>query len=238
MDQSPWGTIARTTGVCGLVGVLLVFGPVIAISTLGEPPFDGTSEEVADFFGAAGDAGWYQVAEATFAVGMLALLWFFVGLTALLRRAEGQPGWRSTGALLSGTLLVAYGNVDSSWEAAAFRGSDTDPAVALFAFDTGNLGFANAWLAMASFAVATGWVLMETGVLPRWAAWWAVATGVGLFLARFVWESAAWYLPYFAFWAGVVTFAVRLLRQGRLPVVPDVTERTQAERTQGERKQG
>jgi hypothetical protein len=226
-----WRVLQRTTGLCGLVGVVLLFAPVIAISTLGEPAFDGTSEEVADFFRAAGDSGWYQFAEATFAVAMLALLWYFVGLTTLLRRAEGEPGWRSTGALLSGLLLVAYGTVDSSWEAAAHRGGDTDPTVALFAFDTGNLGFANAWLAMASFALATGWVLYESRALPRWCAWWAVAVGIGLVVTRYVWESSLWMLPYALFWVGAIGLAVRLVRQRDLAVAPTVVATTATERT-------
>ena len=223
-----WRTLARTTGVCGLLGVLLIGVVVSSMSALGEPEFDGTRDDAVEFFRTAGDAGWYPASQATFAVGMLALVWFFVGVTALLRRAEGEPGWRSTAALLSGTLFVAFATIaDLSWVAAAHRGDDTDPAVALFAFDVGNLGLATAWVGMAGFALATGWVLLETGVLPRWCAWGAIATAVGLVVSRYVWESGFWYLPYFAFWAGVVSLAVRLLRRGQLDVVPDVTERTE-----------
>ena len=215
----PWRILARSTGVCGLLGVLLVFAAVSTTSALGEPEFDGTREQAVAFFRNAGDSAWYHASPATFAVGMLALLWFFVGVAALLRRAEGEPAWRSTAALLSGTLFIAVSTVvDVSWVAAAHRGSDTDPAVALFAFDVGNIGLATAWVAMAGFALATGWVLLETGVLPRWCAWWAIATGVGLVIARYVWESGFWYLPYFAFWAGVVALAVRLIRRGLLDV--------------------
>ena len=71
-------------------------------------------------------------------------------------------------------------------------------------------------------------MLLDTRVLPRWCAWWAIATGAGLVGARYAWESGFWYLPYSAFWAGVVCLAVRLLGQGQLDVVPDAKERTQA----------
>ena len=211
-----WSALARTTGACGLVGVVLLFAPIIAISTLGEPEFTAGRDDIATFLRKAGDAGWYQAAEAVAAIGILALLWFFVGLGMLLRRAEGEPAWRSTAAVLSATLLVAYGNIDTSWESAAYRMGDTDPAVALYAFDVGNLGFANAWLAMASFALLTGWVLHESRVLPRWCAWWALAAGVGLVAARFVWETWLWTLPYSVFWVGLISLAVRLVRRGRL----------------------
>jgi hypothetical protein len=225
-STDPWRTLAKATGAFGLVGVALIFTPVIAISGLGEPPFDGTPDEVTDFLGAAGDAGWYEAAGATFGVGMLCLLWFFVGLTALLRRAEGEPAWRSVAALLSAAMLVAYASINASWEAAAYRGAVTDPAVALYAFDVANLGFANAWLSMASFAVGVGWVLHHSKILPLWCAWWAIAVGVGLVLARYVWESPVWLLPYAAFWVAAVALAVRLLRRGQLGVVLDPTERT------------
>jgi len=227
-QADPWRTLAKATGILGLAGVVLLFAPVIAISGLGEPPLDGAPDDVAEFFLAAGDAGWYATAEAMFSIGMLALLWFFVGLTALLRRAEGEPAWRSTAALMSAAMLVAYGLVDASWEAAANRGAGTDPAVALYAFDVGNIGFANAWLAMASFAIGVGWVLQTSAVLPRWCAWWAFAVGVGLVLVRFVWESPLWMLPYSAFWIGAIALAVRLLRRGQLAVVPDPTGGTRA----------
>jgi hypothetical protein len=210
--------LARFTGVAGLSGIVLLFGPIIAISTLGEPPFDGGRDDVATFFRNA-DVGWFQAAEAAVAIGMFALLWFVVGLTTLLRGVEGRPAWRSTAALLSGTLLVAYGNVDVSWEAAANRGSETDPAVALYAFDVGNLGFANAWLAMASFALATGWVLLDSRALPAWWGRLAIASGAGLVAVRFAWESPLWMIPYALFWVWVIALAVRLIRRRHL--VPD-----------------
>lgn len=216
----PWRTLARASGIFGLAGIVLLFGPAVAISTLGEPEFDGSPEEVSTFFTTVGDTGWVEAGQALFGVGMLALLWFFVGLTALLRQVEGDPAWRSTAGLLSITVLTSYGLIQSSWEAAANRGADTDPAVALYAFDVGNLGFANVWLAMASFALALGWVLLESRALPRWCGWWALATGAGLVAARFVWESSLWFLPYGAFWFGAIALAVRLVRRGQLASEP------------------
>ena len=206
-----WRALSRTTGVIALVAVVLLFGPIIAISTVGEPPFDATQEEAATFFRDA-DSAWVHAAQATASIGMLAFLWFVVGLTTLLRRIEGEPAWRSTLALVSGTLVAAYGVVDASWDAAANRGTDLDPAVALYAFDLGNLGFANVWLAMASFAIAVGWVLLDSRALPALWAWWAVVSGLGLVVARIVWEGSLWLLPYGLFWVWIIALAIRLIR--------------------------
>lgn len=85
-----------------------------------------------------------------------------------------------------------------SWngDAAAFRADDLEPQIARFAFDAGNVGFANAWVALGSFAICCGWVIASTRFLPRWLGWLAVASGVGLILSRAVWTSSTWLLPY------------------------------------------
>jgi hypothetical protein len=40
-----WTRMIRGTGVVGLVSVVLLFAPIIAISSLGEPPFVATSHD-------------------------------------------------------------------------------------------------------------------------------------------------------------------------------------------------
>jgi hypothetical protein len=210
-----WSSLARTTGVVALISVVLLFGPIIAISTVGEPPFDASRAEAVEFF-AKLDVGWAQAAEAAASLGMIAFLWFVVSLTTLLRRVEGEPSWRSTVALVSGTIIAAYGVLDASWDAAANRGSGIDPNIAAYAFDVGNLGFANGWLALGSFAIAVGWILRDSEVLPVWWGWWAIVAGAGLVAARFVWEGSIWSLPYALFWAWVISFGVRLIRHPHL----------------------
>ena len=187
-----------------------------------------TRDQAAEFFRKAGDSSWYHASQATFALGMLALVWFLVGVTALLRRVEGEPAWRSTAALLSVTLFVAVATVaDVSWVAAAHRGGETHPTVALFAFDVGNIGLATAWVGMAGLALATGWLMLETRVRPRlvrlvgdrdrrWAGGGQVRLGVRLLVPAVL---------------GVLG-RCRLSRRPpararQLDVVPDATERTQ-----------
>jgi hypothetical protein len=57
-----------------------------------------------------------------------------------------------------------------SWDAGGNRGADLDPGLAHFAFDMGNVGFANAWVSMGSFAAFGGWAVLTTGVF-RPAGW-------------------------------------------------------------------
>jgi hypothetical protein len=214
----------RTTGVAGLLGFLLLFTALGAIASVGEPPLLADTAEAAAFFRNA-DTSWMQTVLALFGVGMLLLLWFLVGLSLVLRGAEGDPPWRSTVALASGVLFVAYG-LQTSWAAASHRGDEIDPALAAYAFDVGNIGFANAWLVMGSFAFASGWAMVSTtGVFPRWLGWWGVVSGAALALARFAWTvESAWIVPYLAVWLWMLTTAVLLVR--RRPVVEPEADRS------------
>jgi hypothetical protein len=214
-ESDTWARLAGVTGLTGLITVVLLFGPIIAISTLGEPPFVATAEQARAFF-ANGNVAWAQTATAVTALAAIGFVWFVVGLALLLGRAEGSPPWRSAIALVSGALLAGYLLVDASWEAASFGGADLDPAVASYAFDVGNLGFANAWLAMASFAVCCGWVILATRVFGRWLGWWAIVSGVGLAVSRFFWTAEIWFLPYGLFWIWLIIICVLLLRQRQL----------------------
>lgn len=74
-------------------------------------------------------------------------------------------------------LLTAYTALEASLDAASYRGADLDPAVAGYAFAVGSVGFANAWLALASLAVCAGWIMVATGIFGRWLGWWAISAG-------------------------------------------------------------
>jgi hypothetical protein len=207
-----WTRMIRGTGVAGLLSVVLLFAPIIAISSLGEPPFVASAEQARAFF-VNGSAGWVQAAMSLASLSAIGLIWFVVGLSLLLARVEGSPPWRSAVALVSGVLVPAYLLLDVSWDAASFGSADLDLAVANYAFDVGNLGFANVWIAMASFAVCCGWLTLSTRVVGRWLGWWAIASGLGLVLSRFFWTSEIWFLPYVAFWIWVIIICILLIRR-------------------------
>lgn len=214
MDSSQrWVRLARHTGVAGIAGAVLLFAPVIAVSGLGEPPLHAEEREVVAFFDATADAGWYEATEAVFLLGALVLLWSLVGLGLLLRRAEGQPAWRGAMVVVSAAVFAAYPFVDVSWDVAGRHGSDFDAGLLHYAFDTGNLGFANTWLALGSVAAASGWVTLETRVLPRLTAWLALFAAAGFVVARFFWTTDVWLVPYAAFWVWFLAVCVRLLRR-------------------------
>src|SRR5688572_16565447 len=210
-STDPWVRLARITAVIGLSSFVLLFGTIIPLAAVGEPPFTASNDEARAYF-ANVSVGWPQTATALSSVAGIGILWFIVGLSLMLRRAEGDPPWRSTIALVSGVLLTAYTALDVSLDAASFRGADLDPAVAGYAFAVGSVGFSNAWLALASLAVCAGWIMVATGIFGRWLGSWAIISGLGLALSRFFWTSEIWLLPYLLFWLWVIIVCVQLLR--------------------------
>jgi len=208
----PHVALARTTGIIGIALLVLLFGPVIALASAGEPPLEATAAEAVAYFGNL-QATWAQLTMTVLTLGMMASLWFFVALGCLLRRAEGEPPWRSAIATLSGVLLAAYGLIGAAWAAASLHGEQITSDVADFAFAFGNVGVTNVWIALASFSLSAGWVVVTTRAFERWLGWWLVVAGVGLLLARFVWTTELWVLPYLLFWSWVLVVSIRLVRR-------------------------
>ena len=145
-----YAALARTTGIIGIAFLVLLFGPIIALASADEPALEATAAEAVNYFRNL-EATWAQLTMAASTLGMIGSLWFFVAFGFLLRRAEGDPPWRSTIATLSGALLAAFGLIGASWEAASLHGGRITPEVADYAYAFGNVGFANIWIAHGQF---------------------------------------------------------------------------------------
>jgi hypothetical protein len=108
-----------------------------------------------------------------FTLRLVTLVWFVVGLSVLLRRAEGEAAWRSAIAMGSGVLFVALGLSGLGNEAAvALRAGDLDSQIARYAFDQGQAAFANGRAALGSFAVAAAGSSRRHDSCPAgWDGW-------------------------------------------------------------------
>jgi hypothetical protein len=205
--------LARTTGVIGLVWVVLLFAGVIGLSTHDEPSAYTTAREAARYL-AASDTTFTHLAYSLAALGFMAGAWFFVALGFVLARVEGAPPWRSAVVAVSGAMVTAFGLVNTASEAATLHGSSLRQDVGDLAFHTNTVGFVNVWVSLGSSGLAIAWILLGSGVQERWLGWWVGAAGVGLILARFVWtDPVVWLVPYAAFWFWVVTVSIRLVRR-------------------------
>jgi hypothetical protein len=209
-DERRWRQLSRTTGIAGLAFLVLVMAPIIAASGQ-EPGFDGQAEPIQNFFRSTSSA---VAAFGSFVVvvGVMALVCFAAGLGLLLVRAERQPAWRSVVAFASAVVFAAVG-LNGYWEAASYRAATLTPELAVYAFDLGNIEFANSWVALGSFAGFAGWVIISTRFAPRWLGWLAVVGGLGLVLSRAAWTSSIWYFPYLVFWIWVIILSAWLIRR-------------------------
>ena len=207
-----WRTMSVSTGIAGLASIALVAGSQALVQVGGgEPAFDAPADEILSFFEARNDT-LYAAGSFLGLIAALALLWFFAGLSAVLRAVEGEPAWRSVVALASG-IVVVVPVMSPGWDLAGFRVDDgVDAQLARLAFDQGNLGFANAWLGLASFMAAAAWIILASRALPGWLGWWAVAAAVGFLVGRALWTTPIWLIPYALFWVWVIVVCVQLLR--------------------------
>lgn len=207
-----WRTMCVTSGIAGLASLVLVgVSQAFSQAGAGEPAFDAPAAEIQRFFEAK-DETLLAVGSYLGLIAVLAMVWFFAGIWAVLRSAEGEPAWRSVVAVASGMIFVVL-VMSPGWELAGFRVDDgVDPQIAQLAFDSGNLGFANGWLALAGFLVATGWIMLSARSLPTWIGWLSVVTAVAFLVGRAVWTTPVWLVPYALFWIWTIVVSVHFLR--------------------------
>ena len=127
-----------------------------------------------------------------------------------MRRYDGEIPWRSTFLAGAGVVSVVSGQI-ASWDAAVYRSQDIDPQVARYAFDLGNLSFANGWVATGAVAICSGLLILSAGDLPRWLGWWAIAAGVGQVLARAIWTHDIAFAAVTLYWLWTACVCVLLL---------------------------
>jgi len=200
--------LARITGAMGIVTLVVVLGASLA-NDYQSASFESSADEAVTFFRSLDD-GFGAFSSFATAVGLIAMLWFTLGLALLLRRYEGELPWRSVFLAGAGVISVVSGQI-ASWDAAVIRSDDIDPQVARYAFDLGNLSFANGWVAAGAVGICAGLIVLSTRDLPHWLGWWAILAGVGSVLARTVWTEGYAMVPFTAFWVWVAVLSVLLL---------------------------
>jgi hypothetical protein len=205
-------TLARVTGAAGLVTLLTVVGSSLADGYQHQSMTEATPA-ILSFFRSLDDRVGWLMSYAT-SVGLIACLWFAIGLALTLRPHERGVPWRSAFLAAAGVISVVSGQI-ASWDAAVFRSGSISPQVASYAYDLGNISFANSWVATGAVGLCAGLVMLRAPGLPRWAAWWGLLAGAGEVLARAWFRHGFAYAPFALYWAWVLAMSV-LLVAGRL----------------------
>lgn len=201
-------TLSRVTGAAGLFTLLTVLGASFADGYENTSMTDGTPAIVSFFRSLDDQLGWLM--SYTTSVGLIACLWFMIGLALILRRYEHGVPWRSAFLAAAGVITVVSGQI-ASWDAAVFRSGTIDPRVATYAYDLGGISFANSWVAAGAVGICAGLIMLRTPLLPRWVAWWGLTAGIGEVLARAFFRHGFAYAPFALFWVWVLVVSILLL---------------------------
>ena len=210
--RSPYAILGRVTGTAGIVTLIAVVGASLVDGYENQSMAEDASAILAFFRSLDDSLGWLM-SYATI-VGLLATLWFAIGLALVLRPNERGVPWRSAFLASAGVVGVVSGQI-ASWDAAVFRSATIDPHVATYAYDLGNLSFANSWVATGAVGICAAAIMLRAPGLPRWAAWWGLVAGVGEVLARAWFRHGFAYAPFALYWSWVLVMSVLLLT-GRL----------------------
>jgi hypothetical protein len=214
VDAAPGGgrselaTLGRVTGAAGIVGVAVVIGASLADGYQNQTMTEATPA-IVGFFRSLDDRTGWLTSYAT-SVGLIACLWFTIGLALALRPHERGLPWRSVFLAAAGVVSIVSGQI-ASWDAAVFRSSSIDPQVARYAYDLGNISFANSWVATGAVGICAALVMFRAPTLPAWLAWWGLVAGVGEVLARAGFRHGLAYAPFALYWAWVLVMSALLV---------------------------
>jgi len=212
MDAAP----RVATGVAGISAVALLFaGQLIgAIGSRTEPAFDSSTREIVAFLGSL-RSGPQTAGSVIVLVGVVAFLTFAAGLRDVLAPAgQGLPALAVRTAQLCAVGLVVAVMI-GGWELSVLRASDLDPRIARLTYDQGSLTFAKSWVLLGGFAAGVGMAVLTGRAVPAWLGWWALIDAVGFLVARALWLTQFWLLPYLLLWLWIVTISVLLLVRTR-----------------------
>jgi hypothetical protein len=174
------GSWARYAPLSGLLFAVLVVVSII-VSGFDSTSTDDSTVKVIKFWH---DNDSQQIASALIsALAMVPFLWFLGVLRSVLREAEGGSGRLSATAFAGGIVLVGFALVDSALQfAVADSVGDVPPLVTQSLSVLYNDFFLGFPVGFGTLMLATAVVLLRTGVLPRWLAWFSLLLGIAAFL--------------------------------------------------------
>jgi len=179
----------------GLIGGLLFLAFGLAatiISLIDSPDFDAGGGRIQEYFEDRTAA--IVISSILYGLASFAFAFFLGTFRAVLKSAEGGAGILSSismGAGFAGVALLSA-STGATW-AAVMRADDNelskDSAQTLF--DLGGALYVFAHPLIGAFMVASGAVIIQTGMLPKWLGWIGVGTGILLVCPFISWAVFA-----------------------------------------------
>ena len=182
------GRLARWSPVSGIAFVVFAIAAGVIFS---DAPSPGASDdEILAYYADSGNQTKFALAFLMTTVAAPLFLWFLGTLAARIRRVEGEPGWLSRIALVSGSAFVTVTFVGTALSQFVPDAVNNDPDRFTLDPDVARLLTNAAYTLNPELAVplsaplvlATSVVALRTGLLPRWVSW----GGVGVTVVSFV----------------------------------------------------
>jgi hypothetical protein len=174
------GSWARYAPLSGLVFAVLLVASIIVGGFDSVDSNDSVGKVVA--YWAKNDSE--QMASAIIsAIAMVPFLWFLGVLRSRFQEAEGGSHRLASTAFAGGIALAAFALVDSSMQFATAESVGDIPPVATQTLNAlYNNFFFGFPVGVGVFQLASGLVILRTGLLPSWLGWVAVVLGIVSFL--------------------------------------------------------
>lgn len=212
----------RWAALGGIVFVVLMLAGASFVTDV--PKADASAQEIAAYLADSENHTRNIIGAYIWVLGGLAFLGFVAGLRTVLRRAEGDPGTLPNVVFGAGVVFTAVWSASAAALATvayAVEFSDapvSDPDIVRVLPQLGSLllllggGFAGILL-----LVATSTLILRTGVLPRWLAWFGIIVAIAL-----VFDVT--YMNIVPLLAWVVGASIVLLRRQHEPATAEAPE--------------
>jgi hypothetical protein len=208
------GSWARYAPLAGILFVALLVASFI-LSGSSPDTDDSTGKVVAEW---SKNDSQQMTGAILSALAVVPFLWFLGALRSALRVAEGGTGRLSATAFAGGLILAGFAVADASLQfAVADSVGDVPPLVTQslsVLYSDFFLGFP---VGVGVFGVATGLVLLRTGLLPAWLGWFIFVVGILSFI------PFVGFFGIFLVFAWIIVVSIMLFQRGDAAAPPAPT---------------
>jgi hypothetical protein len=205
------GSWARYAPLAGIAFVALLVASII-VSGSSPDTNDSTVKVVAEW---TKNDSKQMTGAILSALAIVPFLWFLGSLRSALRVAEGGTGRLSATAFAGGIVLASFAIADSSIQfAVADSVGDVPPLVTQSLSVLYSDFFFGFPVGLGVFGIATGLVVLRTGLLPAWLGWVIFALGIISF------AGPIGFFASFGVFAWIVIVSIILFQRGDATVPP------------------
>ncbi len=186
---------SRLAALTGPLAVVLWIAGIVVTNALSDKiPHHPTDAELLTWI--KGNTNTILAGGWLWMLGCVSFVWFAVVVRARLAAAEGGTATYSTLCFGGALAAAAFGMLTSAGDVgAAINKNDISAATAGTLHNIGNMFFVAAELMLILFFLGAAIVVLRTGALPRWLAYFAILIAVVLVIGPIGWAALIFGTP-------------------------------------------